>query len=285
MSRDGTWDRLLTHLQVEADAAGELDWQVSVDSIVVRVHKHGPEVNGEADVAHGGRRRRTRSRASARTNRHSWRRPVPRADHQHVRADLRAGPAARRGLHRRASRGLPDPAGAAVAAAGAAAQARAATDHPGCAAWRQGQLRPSSPRALAGAGVITVTRSRPIRSATVTTAPRAVAARRLRRRPLPRPQHRRASTRSETWRGLTTRYDKHVLTYRRGVVLAAILCWLNVLETGPRGLRSCEAAACHSDSGASCPPTPRAWGRRSAPHLTTSFRCRRLTPRRSPGGS
>jgi transposase len=40
-SKDGTWDRLLTRLQAEADAAGELDWQVSVDSTVVRVHQHG----------------------------------------------------------------------------------------------------------------------------------------------------------------------------------------------------------------------------------------------------
>ena len=40
-SKDGTWDRLLTRLQAEADAAGELDWQVSVDSTVVRVHQSG----------------------------------------------------------------------------------------------------------------------------------------------------------------------------------------------------------------------------------------------------
>ncbi len=40
-SKDGTWDRLLTRLQAEADATGELDWQVSVDSTVVRVHQSG----------------------------------------------------------------------------------------------------------------------------------------------------------------------------------------------------------------------------------------------------
>ncbi len=39
--RRRTWDRLLTRLQAEADAAAELDWQVSVDSTVVRVHQHG----------------------------------------------------------------------------------------------------------------------------------------------------------------------------------------------------------------------------------------------------
>lgn len=40
-SRDGTWDQILTRLQVEADAGGELDWTVSVDSTIVRVHQHG----------------------------------------------------------------------------------------------------------------------------------------------------------------------------------------------------------------------------------------------------
>ena len=40
-SLDGTWDRLLTKLLSDADAAGDLDWQVSVDSTIARVHQHG----------------------------------------------------------------------------------------------------------------------------------------------------------------------------------------------------------------------------------------------------
>ena len=40
-SRDGTWDRVLSQLLAEADAVGELDWAVSVDSTVVRAHQHG----------------------------------------------------------------------------------------------------------------------------------------------------------------------------------------------------------------------------------------------------
>jgi transposase len=40
-SKDGTWDRMLTALLIEADAAGEIDWNVSVDSTVARVHQHG----------------------------------------------------------------------------------------------------------------------------------------------------------------------------------------------------------------------------------------------------
>jgi transposase len=39
-SADGTWDRVLAALQVAADAEGEIDWRVSVDSTVARVHQH-----------------------------------------------------------------------------------------------------------------------------------------------------------------------------------------------------------------------------------------------------
>ncbi|WP_449342511.1 IS5 family transposase [Streptomyces aurantiogriseus] len=39
-SADGTWGRLLQQVQAEADAAGEIDWNVSVDSTIVRAHQH-----------------------------------------------------------------------------------------------------------------------------------------------------------------------------------------------------------------------------------------------------
>ena len=29
--RDGTWDRLLAHVQTKSDAVGEVEWEVSVD--------------------------------------------------------------------------------------------------------------------------------------------------------------------------------------------------------------------------------------------------------------
>lgn len=40
-SKDGTWDRVLAALQEQAQAEGKLDWQVSVDSTISRVHQHG----------------------------------------------------------------------------------------------------------------------------------------------------------------------------------------------------------------------------------------------------
>ena len=38
--RDGTWDRLLAHAQTKSDAAGEVVWEVSVDSTIARAHQH-----------------------------------------------------------------------------------------------------------------------------------------------------------------------------------------------------------------------------------------------------
>ncbi len=39
-SADGTWELLLQRVQAEADAAGDIDWDVSVDSTSVRAHHH-----------------------------------------------------------------------------------------------------------------------------------------------------------------------------------------------------------------------------------------------------
>jgi len=39
-SVDGTWDKILTAILAEADAAGEIDWAVSIDSTINRAHQH-----------------------------------------------------------------------------------------------------------------------------------------------------------------------------------------------------------------------------------------------------
>jgi transposase len=56
---DGTWDRLLTQLSADADAAGELDWVVAVDSSINRAHQHAAGarqvVITESAVHTGGR--------------------------------------------------------------------------------------------------------------------------------------------------------------------------------------------------------------------------------------
>lgn len=40
-SVDGTWVRVLAAVQASSAAAGELDWTVSVDTTIARVHQHG----------------------------------------------------------------------------------------------------------------------------------------------------------------------------------------------------------------------------------------------------
>jgi len=39
-STDGTWDKIFTTLLAQADAAGQIDWAVSIDSTVNRAHQH-----------------------------------------------------------------------------------------------------------------------------------------------------------------------------------------------------------------------------------------------------
>jgi transposase len=40
-AKDGTWDRVLNALLIQADAEGRIDWNVSVDSTIARVHQQG----------------------------------------------------------------------------------------------------------------------------------------------------------------------------------------------------------------------------------------------------
>src|SRR3954471_3591624 len=40
-AENGTWEKLLAEVQTQADAAGKLDWVVSIDSTIARVHQHG----------------------------------------------------------------------------------------------------------------------------------------------------------------------------------------------------------------------------------------------------
>ena len=43
-SEDGTWDRILAEVLADADAAGEIDWAVSVDSTINRAPQHATNV-------------------------------------------------------------------------------------------------------------------------------------------------------------------------------------------------------------------------------------------------
>jgi transposase len=62
--RDGTWARIGAHLRVEADGAGELDWDAQIDSTVIRAHQH-------AAGARKGGSRRTTQRGAKRSDGHA----------------------------------------------------------------------------------------------------------------------------------------------------------------------------------------------------------------------
>ena len=40
MAGDGTWDRVHAVLMARADATGNVDWSISVDSTIARAHQH-----------------------------------------------------------------------------------------------------------------------------------------------------------------------------------------------------------------------------------------------------
>jgi transposase len=52
-SGDGTWDRMHTALLAHADAVGEIDWTVSVDSTINRAHQHGTNLTRAASGSGG----------------------------------------------------------------------------------------------------------------------------------------------------------------------------------------------------------------------------------------
>lgn len=57
-AKDGTWAAILADVQARAEELGELDWVVSIDSTITRVHQHGATAArpaaGTAGVGTGG---------------------------------------------------------------------------------------------------------------------------------------------------------------------------------------------------------------------------------------
>jgi transposase len=44
LAREGTWDVVLRRLLAAADADGQIDWAVSVDSTIARAHQHSTNI-------------------------------------------------------------------------------------------------------------------------------------------------------------------------------------------------------------------------------------------------
>ena len=65
-SVDGTWDKIHARLLAEADAAGEIDWMVSVDSTINRAHQHATNAR-RVEQPVGASRAARSARAATRT--------------------------------------------------------------------------------------------------------------------------------------------------------------------------------------------------------------------------
>ncbi|MFF7079013.1 IS5 family transposase [Streptomyces lavendulae] len=82
-SADGTWEHLLQQIQAPADAAGDVDWDVSVDSTSVRAHQHAAGARNDpppaAAASRGATRRNTRPGLRGRAWSAGWRRAGPLA--------------------------------------------------------------------------------------------------------------------------------------------------------------------------------------------------------------
>ena len=59
--QDGTWDRVLAHVQTKSDAVGEVIWEVSIDSTVIRSHQHASGARRQPSAADEKRGSSTRS--------------------------------------------------------------------------------------------------------------------------------------------------------------------------------------------------------------------------------
>ncbi|WP_437583613.1 transposase [Paramicrobacterium sp. CJ85] len=107
---DGVWEDLLTHLQKRASLQGEIDWVVSVDSSIVRVHQHlatlprdtgglrnesGPEPPDHAIGSRGGLTTKIHSSATDGTGAvvrpHRWASRGHEHVHRRARRDPRSG--------------------------------------------------------------------------------------------------------------------------------------------------------------------------------------------------
>lgn len=78
-STDGTWDKVHARLLAEADAAGQIDWMVSVDATINRAHQHATNAT-RVELPVGHSRAARSARAAARTGgRIELQEPVGRA--------------------------------------------------------------------------------------------------------------------------------------------------------------------------------------------------------------
>ncbi|WP_371441669.1 IS5 family transposase, partial [Dietzia sp. HMSC21D01] len=234
-AEDGTWDRVLQTILADADAAGMIDWNVSVDATICRAHQHGtnttrPEQTQGARSNHKNRPAAEcepaghgigRSRGGLTTKIHSAvdgrGRPLANVVTGGQRNDGAMLEQVLADIHvPRHGRGRPRTRPDAVIAD---------------KAYSSGIIR----RQLRNRGIAAVI---PEKSDTI-----AARARRGSRGGRPpkleadlykgRNVVERSFALAKQWRALATRYDKLAITYRAAVTLCSILAWVRLLGDTP----------------------------------------------------
>ncbi|MFE7598224.1 IS5 family transposase [Streptomyces sp. NPDC057494] len=209
---DGTWEKVFTALLAQADAEGDLDWIVSVDSTIVRAHQHA------AGARQKGPRSASRDHALGRSR-------GGLTTKIHLAADGRCRPLAF----------VLTPGQAGDAPAFPEVMARLRVPRP----IGRPRTTPNvvlADKAYSSRAIRTRLRRRGIRA--VIPQPSDQAANRKRRgrlggRPpaFDREAYKQRNTvercinRLKQWRGLATRYDKTATIYLAGLHIAAIFIW------------------------------------------------------------
>ncbi|MFI6040917.1 IS5 family transposase [Nocardia sp. NPDC051321] len=222
---NGTWDRVLVALTALADATGNLDWVVSVDSSIMRVHQHG------ANASRGDR-----APAGART--------VSYEPADHAIGRSRGGLTTKahlatdgngRGLAVLLSGGQAHDSPVMAAVLDAIAVPRLTGGPP-----RRNPDRVLADKAYSSASNRSLLRGKGIGSVIPERADQ-IAHRKRRGRTGGRPPAfdsaaykgrnvvERAFNKAKHWRGVATRYDKLAMTYRAGFVMALAVEWLKLL--------------------------------------------------------
>ncbi|WP_420718762.1 IS5 family transposase [Streptomyces sp. XY413] len=210
---DGTWEKVFTALLAQADAEGDLDWVVSVDSTIVRAHQHAAGARqkglpaGEPD-----RHALGRSRGGLTTK-------------IHLAADSRCRPLAF----------VLTPGQAGDAPAFPEVMARLRVPRP----IGRPRTKPEAvlaDKAYSSRAIRTRLRRRGIRAVIPQPADQTANRKRLGRlggRPpaFDREAHKQRNTvercisKLKQWRGLATRYDKTATVYLAGLHVASIFIW------------------------------------------------------------
>nr|EMP11107.2 transposase [Gordonia sp. NB41Y] len=234
-AQDGTWDRILTEILAQADAAGTIDWKISVDATISRAHQHATNTTRpDQDTGASSNHKNLASNGGEPAGHGIGRSRGGLTTTIHRAVDGKGRPLANIVSGGQRNDGV------------MLAEVLADIDVPRVGAGRP-RTRPDAvlaDKAYATGVNREMLRERSIR-AVIPEKSSQINARKKRGSNGGRPPAfdaelykdrnvvERSFSWSKQWRGLATRYDKLAITYRAGVTLNAILNWLQRLGDTP----------------------------------------------------